>query len=172
MRKTILSLTGSVMAALAVPCFAATGASAASSRSTCTAGVRTVGGAVERTFCGPATVVFAINGKQFKLNQGNCVAKPTYITVNIGVWTAQRTGPKPDYFGLNVGAVPGTGSPPAGKDGTYNAGITLALNHGGKSYAVDSLISPTTATLWAGRTRGSVKGKALTGETVSATFHC
>jgi hypothetical protein len=171
MTNRIIVLTAAVIA-FAVPSFSASNALAASPSGSCTAGVRTVGGTTERTFCGSAAVTVAVNGKMYKLSQGSCVATSTYLAVNIGVWSAQRTGRKPNYFGLDVGAVPGTSSPPATKDGTYKAGINLAFNYGGQSYAVDSLISPATATLQAGRTRGTVKGKTITGQQLTATFHC
>jgi hypothetical protein len=172
MTNKIIVLTAAAVIAFAVPSFSAGNALAASPSGSCSAGVRTVGGVTERTFCGPAAVSVSVNGKRYKLSQGSCVATSTYITVNIGVWTTQRTGRKPNYFGLDVGAVPGTSSPPARKDGTYKAGITLAFNYGGGSYAVDSLVSPATATLQADRTRGTVTGKTITGQRLTATFHC
>jgi len=172
MKKTAIALMAASVIALAVPPYSAGDALVVSPSRSCTAGVRTVGGALERTFCGPATVSVSVNGRGYKLSQGSCVATPSYITVNIGVWSAQRTGRKPNYFGLDVGAVPGTSSPPVRKDGTYKAGISLAFNYSGQSYAVDSLVSPATATLQADRTRGTVAGKTITGQQLTATFHC
>ena len=75
----------------------------------CTAGVKTVGGVLTRTFCGPATVSFTIAGKTAKLSQGQCVATSSYLTVNIGVFTGPGAkSPRPNYFGLDVGRVPGS----------------------------------------------------------------
>ncbi len=54
----------------------------------------------------------------------------------------------------------------------YKSGIALALTYANKSYAVDSDIGPTTATLSGNRTSGTATGKALTGETLTAKFHC
>jgi hypothetical protein len=178
MTHRVARLTGAVMALTAGLTAGAgfvSGPATASTRTAaaaCTSGAREVGGALERTFCGPATVTVTVNGKSFKLSQGQCVATPKYISVNIGVLLARPTGKRPNYFGLDVGAVPGSTSPPAGKDGTYKSGITLALTYANKSYTVDSDIGPTTATLSGNRTRGTVTGKALTGETLTAKFHC
>ena len=123
-------------------------------------------------FCGPATVSVTVDGKTFKLGPGQCVTTPKYISVNIGVLLARATGKRPNYFGVDVGAVPGSPSPPAGKDGSYRSGITLVRTYANKSYAVDSDIGPTTATLSGNRTWGTVTGKAICGQTLAAKFHC
>ena len=122
--------------------------------------------------CGPATVSVTVDGKTFKLGPGQCVTTPKYISVNIGVLLARATGKRPNYFGVDVGAVPGSPSPPAGKDGSYRSGITLVRTYANKSYAVDSDIGPTTATLSGNRTWGTVTGKAICGQTLAAKFHC
>ena len=120
---------------------------------------RGTGGTLERTFCGPATVTVTVNGKSFKLSQGQCVTTSKYISVNIGVLLARATGKRPNYFGVDIGAVPGSTSSPAGKDGTYKSGIALALTYANKSYAVDSDIGPTTATLSGNRTTRHCDGQ-------------
>ena len=178
MTHRIATFAGAVMvitAGLTAGAGVASGPAIASTRTAaaaCTSGAREVGGTIERTFCGPATVTVTVNGKSFKLSQGQCVTTSKYISVNIGVLLARATGKRPNYFGVDIGAVPGSTSSPAGKDGRYKSGIALALTYANKSYAVDSDIGPTTATLSGNRTRGTVTGKALTGETLTAKFHC
>jgi len=138
--------------------------------SSCVAGVRTVAGVTQRTFCGPASVSVKINGRTVKLSQGLCVATTKYLSVNIGVWSGPgaKTKTEPNYFGLDIGQPPGGTTPPAGKDGTYTAGSILAFNYAGKSYAMFK----STAVLRGNRTQGTVTGKALTGESIVASFHC
>jgi hypothetical protein len=171
-RRTIAMMT--TLGLTAGACFAS-GAAAASTTiaaDACKSGSREVGGTLERTFCGPATVSVTVDGKTFKLGPGQRVTTPKYISVNIGVLLARATGKRPNYFGVDVGAVPGSPSPPAGKDGSYRSGITLVLTYANKSYAVDSDIGPTTATLSGNRTWGTVTGKAICGQTLAAKFHC
>ena len=59
-----------------------------------------------------------------------------YLTVNIGsLYIGPTTKPKPNYLGLDVGQIPGSTSPPAGRDGTYTSGIVFSANSGGKPYS-------------------------------------
>jgi hypothetical protein len=135
----------------------------------CTPGVKTVNGAMTRTFCGPATVSVTLAGRTFKLSQGQCARTATYLSLNIGVFTGPGAkSPRPNYFGLDVGRVPGGTGPAAGKDGTYTSGVIMSFVYGGKS---NSALSAT-AVLAGNRTHGTVHGRTLTGQQVSATFHC
>ena len=155
--------------------FATTTETALAQRATtaCTAGVKTVGGATERTFCGPAKATIKVGSKSFTIVQGTCTATSAYLSVNIGTVVPGRTTKnKPNYFGLDVGRVPGTNSPPAGSDGTYTKGVILSAVYGGQSFAVDSDMSSTKALLSGGRKRGTVTGTTLTGQKLTASFHC
>ncbi len=145
---------------------------AASSRTACTPGVISYGGAQARVFCGPAKATIHVGGKTLTFKGGSCERTSKYLTVNIGtVVLGQTNKAKPDYFGLDVGQVPGSTSKPAGSDGTYIGGV-LVLDKGGKSYAVrgDTL----KITLSGGRTKGTVSGALLFGGSgaVTGTFGC
>jgi len=145
------------------------GASSASAGS-CRPGVKSVSGGIERTFCGSATVSVKLGGATITLSQGTCARTSSYISVNIGVFsTATASRSRPDYFGLDVGRVPGSNTPPAGADGTYRSGIVMTLVYGGRAYSV---ISGATATLAGNRGRGSVTGTTLTKQPMSASFSC
>ena len=136
----------------------------------CTPGLTTVGGVQKRTFCGSAKAVVKTGGKTFTLAQGDCTKTSKYLTLNIGsLYIGQTTKPKPDYLGLDVGQIPGTTSPPAGRDGTYASGIVFSVNYGGKAYLI---ISGATVKLQGNRSRGTVSGKTLTGQQLTASFHC
>jgi len=135
----------------------------------CTPGLTTVGGVQKRTFCGSAKAVVKVGGKTFALAQGECTKTSKYLTVNIGsLFIGQTTKPKPDYLGLDVGQIPGSTSPPAGRDGTYTNGVVFSVNYSGKGYAVLAA----TVKLQGNRSHGSVSGKTLTGQQLTATFHC
>jgi hypothetical protein len=159
-----------VAAALAFAAAAPFGAANAVSALPCTSAVRTVPGGIERSFCGPAGVTVKLAGATITLRQGSCDRASSYIAVNIGVFsTATASKSRPDYFGLDVGRVPGSSTPPAATDGTYRSGVVMTLVYGGKAYSV---IAGATATLSANRTRGSVTGPTLTKQPMSASFHC
>ena len=66
---------------------------------------------------------------------------------------------RPDYFGLDVGRLLGSGKP-AAKDGTYKASA-LGLDYGGKGYRVraDGIM----VTLKGNRSRGTFKATTLEG---------
>jgi hypothetical protein len=148
-----------LVAALPVPAAYAT---------TCHAGVHPYGGAQIRTFCGPASVTFVINGKQVKLKGGKCVLTSQYLSLNIGSALLGTTSkPAPNYFGLDVGKTPGGGTP-APTDGTYPA-FALALATGGKSNSsLDANV-----TLTNNRRRGTFTGSLLIGGgTLSGSFNC
>jgi hypothetical protein len=141
----------------------------ASGAHACVGGVRKVGAIQERTFCGPATAS-VVADKVFTISQGNCVSTSKYFSLNIGsLYLGQTAKKKPNYFGLDVGRLPGSTAPPAGKDGVYTTGVVLAVEYGGKSYLV---LKSLKATLSGNRTQGMVSGKTITGQLFTATFQC
>ena len=126
-------------------------------------------GVPARTFCGPATARVLVGGKTFVFAQGNCVTTAAYVSINIGtVVLGQTTQHQPNYFGLDIGRIPGSGAPPAGKDGTYRSGTVLTVEYADKSYDVLSGV----ASLQGHRTHGTVTGKTFTGQPLTGTFHC
>jgi hypothetical protein len=152
-----------VVAGLAAPTKVDAGARA------CKAGVRKVAGVSEETFCGPATATVKVGSETFSFSQGNCVKTADYVSVNIGTVTLAQSAPhQPNYFGLDIGRIPGSGSPPARKDGSYRRGTVLTLEYANKSYDVLAGV----ATLQGDRSRGTVRGKALTGQVLTGTFKC
>jgi hypothetical protein len=169
-----LQRAGFVALAASVVAFAAAGRGLASSRATvgataCKAGVRKLNGVPARTFCGPATARVLAGATTFVFTGGNCVTTAKYVSVNIGtVVLGQTTHRQPNYFGLDIGRIPGSSSPPAGKDGTYRSGTVLTIEFAGKSYDVLTGV----AVLKGHRTRGTVKGKTFSGRALTGTFHC
>ena len=104
-------------AALLALCLAAStvavAAPTASSRTSCTPGVTSVGGVQARVFCGPAKAKIHVNGKTLSFGGGDCERTSKYVSVNIGtVVLGQTTKKKPDYFGLDVGQIPGSTNKP------------------------------------------------------------
>jgi len=160
---TVGLVVATVAAAAALP--AAAGVRAPS----CTAGMHAVGGVNARTFCGPASATVTVGGVTYRFKGGECEKGAQYLSLDIGtVVLGQTTKPRPDYVGLNVGKLPLVGGTPAAHDGTFPA-EALAIEHAGKSYTMVQA----TVTLSGGRTRGSFKGKLLTGNgTASGTFRC
>jgi hypothetical protein len=143
--------------------------SGAARSSACKAGVRKLNGVPARTFCGPATARIQIGGKTFAFAHGNCVSTAKYVSINIGtVVLGQTTRHQPNYFGLDIGRIPGSGSPPADKDGAYRSGTVLTVEYADKSYDVLSGV----AILQGQRTHGTIKGNTFDGRALSATFHC
>ncbi len=166
-RRALTSL--GVLAVLAG--LAAAGATGTPRAAACKAGMTTFAGANARTFCGPATATVKVAGKTLSFTGGSCERTATYLSLSIGtVVLGQTTKKKPDFFGIDVGAVPGTGLKPARKDGRYT-GAEIAVESGGKGY----LLRGDTAhvTLSGGRTGGSFTATVLfdTGSG-SGTFHC
>ncbi len=151
---------------------AAVAAPAASSRTSCTPGVVSFGGVQARVFCGPAKATIHVGGKTLSFAGGNCERTSKYVSVNIGtVVLGQTTKKKPDYFGLDVGRIPGSTNKPAAKDGAYTGGA-VAIVPGGKSYAVrgDSV----KITLSGNRSKGTIAGMLIFGGpgAVTGTFSC
>lgn len=153
--------------ALLVPLVVAVGPAAA--RPACTAGVKTANGVTERTFCGPAKATVHYGGKTFVFSGGECEKTSKYIAVNIGTVVLGTTSkPKPNYFGLDVGQLPGSTGKAAAKDGSYPA-VAFALDFGGKGY----LAAGVTVVLGGNRTHGTLTGSALgSSGKVTGTFSC
>lgn len=156
-----------VLLALLVPLVVAVGPAAA--RPACTPGVKTANGVTERTFCGPAKATVHYAGKTFVFSGGDCQKTSTYVAVNIGTVVLGTTSkPKPNYFGLDVGRLPGSTGKPAAKDGSYPA-VALGLDYGGKGY----LATGVTVVLSGNRTHGTLSGSALgPSGNVTGTFSC
>jgi hypothetical protein len=164
-RAALLALS---LTALAVVVAAPT----ASSRTACTAGVIPFGGVQARVFCGPATATIHVGGKTLSFKGGACERTSKYVSVNIGtVVLGQTTKKKPDYFGLDVGQIPGSTGKPAPKDGAYTGGV-VAVVAGGKSYAVRG--DNVKITLSGGRSKGILAGTLLFGGAgpVTGSFSC
>lgn len=128
---------------------------ASSAHTSCTAGVKTVNGLTERTFCGPAKATVHYGAQTFSFKGGNCAKSGPYYAVNIGTVVLGITSkPKPDYFGLDIGK-PGTD--------------VLALDHGGKAY----LVLGTTLKVVRSGNHGTFSGTAFGGSPkVTGSFSC
>ncbi|HEX4680431.1 MAG TPA: hypothetical protein VH210_14625 [Gaiellaceae bacterium] len=165
-----------VMLSVGLAAIAAASAAAPASPSTplrmsCTAGMISFGGTQARVFCGSAKATVKIGGKTFSFKGGSCERTSKYLAINVGtVVLGNTTKKKPDYFGLDVGAYPGTTSKPASHDGSYTGGV-LAVEFGGKSY----LLRGDTAkiTVSGGRTRGTFSADGLLGSSRAiGSFSC
>ena len=154
-----------------VAAIAAVEAPASRAVASCTPGVRTIGGTQARVFCGPAKATVKIGGKVLRFKGGSCERTSKYVTVNIGTVVLGTTAKKkPDYFGLDVGAYPGSGAKAARHDGIYTGGV-IAVVFGGKSY----LLRGDTAkiTLSGGRTKGTFAAQGLLGSAGgTGSFSC
>jgi hypothetical protein len=166
-RSRFAAMARTALLALLVPLVVAVGPAAA--RPACTPGVKTADGVTERTFCGPAKATVHDGAKTFVFSDGECEKTSKYVAVNIGTVVLGTTSkPKPNYFGLDVGQIPGTTGKPAAKDGSYPA-AALALDYGGKGY----LATGVKVVLAGNRTHGSLSGSALgSSAKVTGTFSC
>jgi len=168
MATRVTPVLAASFAALTVTGSALAGGTASNAHA-CTGGLRTVGAIQERTFCGPATAS-VVADKVFTISGGNCLSTKKYFSLNIGsLYLGQTSKKKPNYFGLDVGRLPGSTAPLAGKDGVYTTGVVLAVEYGGKSYIV---LKSLKVTLTGNRTQGMVSGKTITGQLFTATFQC
>jgi len=152
--------TSIVVAALIVSAgIAVTAAPAA--RTGCTPGPFTKGDSSGVTFCGPARVTATVGGKTYKYTAGGmCTRTSKYVNLNAG--TEVLTGPKgkASYFGLLVGAYPGSlpGTKASPKDGTYSGGL-VTIRWKGKAYILNGAGDKTVKiTLKKGRTAGTFSG--------------
>jgi hypothetical protein len=117
-------------------------------------------------FCGPAKAIVKLGSKTFTFANGECDHETQYVSVNIGTVMLGAATKKPNYFGLDVGRVGGSGSP-AKKDGTFKASI-LSFDYGGKGNIAGNIV----VTLTANRTRGTFTAEAFTGGTIRGSFSC
>ena len=157
------------VAAVVIAVVVAGGSVATAHSTSCNAGVRQLNGVPARTFCGPAAARIRIGGKTFVFAEGNCVATQQFVSINIGtVVLGQTTRHQPNYFGLDIGRIPGSGSPPARQDGSYRSGTVLTVEYADKSYDVVSGV----ATLQGHRSRGTIRGNTFSGQALTGTFHC
>jgi len=147
-----------VLALLAALAAAAAVAQPGAGASACTAGVRTVGGATVRTFCGPAKATARIGSKTFHFAGGECAIEQGMFTVNIGSITLGPGKPKYPYFGLDA-------KPP--KAGAH-ANQIVSWQFAGRRYS----LLPVKVVLNAGLHSGSFSGTVLTGGSGSGTFTC
>jgi hypothetical protein len=168
-------MTGVTRLALLALCLAAAGglASAGPARTACTPGVISFDGSTKaRVFCGPAKATIHVGGKTLTFKNGSCERTSKYVSVNIGtVVLGPTTKKKPDYFGIDVGQIPGSTAKPAAKDGTYTGGA-VAIVSGGKSYAVRG--DTVKITLGGNRSKGTLAGTLIFGGSgaVTGSFSC
>ncbi|HJX47359.1 MAG TPA: hypothetical protein VJ375_05900 [Gaiellaceae bacterium] len=166
-----LRLIALLVGAAVVTGAAASASSSMPSRSSCTPGVIDLGGVKARVFCGPAKAAVKVGGKTLSFKGGSCERTSKYLAINVGtVVLGTTTKKKPDYFGLDVGAYPGSTVKPAGKHGSYTGGV-LAVVSSGKAY----LLRGDTAkfTLSGGRTRGTFSAGGLLGSSgATGSFNC
>lgn len=160
-----LALLVAALAGILVAVEAAGGAADA-----CTPGVRQVNGGLARVFCGPAAANVTIGRAKIAYKQGQCDRTAAYFTINIGTTALDlKVKPKPAYFGITVGRTPFTpASPRAAKDGSYAAGVITFVRKG----KVTTLRAGAKVTLQRGRTMGTFRGVADSGQQVRGSFRC
>ena len=154
----------------------ATAAAAAPTRTACTAGQFTKGGATGVQFCGPAKATVKLGSKTYQFSSGTCAKTSTYFYLNLG--TEVLSGPKGtySYFGLDVGAYPGanSGTKAARKDGTYTGGL-VSIRWKGKDSILNGAGDPNVKiTLKKNRTTGTFTGTTYFSPKVKVTgsFTC
>jgi len=125
-------------------------------------------GVAARIFCGSASASVKIGARTVSFKNGACAQTSQYVTVNIGTILLGRSASKPNYFGLNIGKVFGSGKA-AAKDGSYKGGA-LAVAFAGKGYAVRA--DTIEVSLSGNRHKGTFTGTLLTGGTLSGSFAC
>jgi hypothetical protein len=138
----------------------AASAAAAPTRTSCTAGQFTKGGASGVQFCGPAKAIVKVGNKTYAFTSGTCAKTSKYFYLNLG--TEVLTGPKgtTNYFGLLVGNYPGAnpGTKASPKDGTYGGGL-VTVRWKGKDAILNGAGDPNVKiTLKKNRTAGTFTG--------------
>jgi len=148
----------------AVAALSATAAASAAptTASACKSGTHTVGSAVYRVYCGPASAVVKVHGQTQSFRHGSCVrvGVTRVFTMSIGKLTISKGKPRYKYFGVTVAS--------ANHDGTYRrAVVTWAF--GGERHALASA----DLRLTHNQTRGSFSGRATgSHDTVTGSFRC
>jgi hypothetical protein len=129
----------------------------AGAKAPCTAGVKTVGGVTQRTFCGPAKATVHYGTHTWNFTQGECSKSGGYFTVNIGTVVLGMTGkPKPDYLGVTAQGA---------------KAVAIAVDHGGKGYAVRA--DTAKVKLLPGQKGGTFSGTSFAdGTKVTGSFSC
>jgi hypothetical protein len=158
-----------------VACIAAS-AAAAPTRSACSAGPFTRGGASGVQFCGPAKATAKVGNKTYAFTSGTCVRTSKYLYVNLGAEVLMGPKGATSYFGLLVGAYPGAnpGTKPSSKDGTYSGGL-VTVRWKGKDSILNGAGDPNVKiTLRKGRTTGTFSGTTFLPPKVRVTgsFTC
>ena len=132
----------------------------ASPHASCTPGVRTVGGATFRTFCGPARATLHLGGRTYRYVGGECERAGGSFAINLGTITLPPGSPKYRYFGIAVFS---------GKDGTFKNQAVALQFPGGKRKSLFNA----TIVLKGGRTQGTFTGTTLADHVKgSGTLHC
>ena len=92
-------------------------------RATCTPGIRTVGAAKVRVYCGPAHAEVRARGRTYSIRNGSCVKKAGTLIVNIGIATLANplssAPPRTSSFGALIAA---------SRDGTFHAGSSVGVS--------------------------------------------
>ena len=130
----------------------------ASARESCTAGARTSGKVVYRTFCGPARATVHLGAKTLRFSGGSCDRGA--FTINIGTITLPPGKPKYRYFGITVFT---------NRDGRFaDQAVTWQLPTGERNSLFHA-----TVVLAGGRSHGTFTGSTLIGHVKgSGSFHC
>ncbi|HEY1368703.1 MAG TPA: hypothetical protein VGF23_16390 [Gaiellaceae bacterium] len=150
-----------ILAAAASAAVGAIVAPGAGARAACTAGVRTIGDAPARVFCGPATATVQLGARTYRFAEGACLTGAQF-TVNIGTKTFSPSS-KLAYFGLVVEGQ---------HDGRYTGKAVLFGFDSGKVHASLSTTRPATVVLHGGLHRGSFAGRDLLGRPLRGSFRC
>ena len=149
-----------ILAAAASAAVGAIVAPGAGARAACTAGVRTIGDASARVFCGPATATVHLGGKTYRFADGACLTGAQF-TVNIGTKTFSPSS-KLSYFGLVVEGK---------RDGRYAGKAVLLGFDAGRVHAAMSTTNAGTVVL-RGLHRGTFSGRDLLGRELKGSFRC
>jgi hypothetical protein len=161
-RRASLAI-GGLVALIAASCIYAAAANATpgpQSASACTPGVKTIGGASARVFCGPAKATAQVGGTTYRFASGTCQKAPGF-TVNIG--TLSFGSSKLSYFGVSL---------PRSAAGSYTGKqVTLSFNVGARRFSL-SPSAGTKVVLAAGLRAGTFSGKDLSGLAVKGSFTC
>jgi hypothetical protein len=153
--KSVLALAAAALAAASLSAPGPAPASAAA----CIPGVKTIGGAPARVFCGPAKATVTLAGRTYRIAGGVCQKAPSF-TVNVGALTfGGKT--RLSYFGLTL---------PGRKDGTFTGNrVTLSFNAG----AVRASLSRDAKVVVRGGLRaGTFSGRDLLGRKLAGSFAC
>src|SRR5215207_9575749 len=126
-RRLSLAIVGLValVAAFCIYVAAASAAPQPRSVSACTPGVKTIGGASARVFCGPAKATVQVGGTTYRFANGTCQKAPGF-TVNIG--TLSFGSSQLSYFGLSL---------PRASAGSYTGKqVAVSFNVGARRFSL------------------------------------